>query len=248
MPQKTVVYAIYMPCTLEEYNIGHLWTTCKVTAREADVVKVLRNEIAEHEDMGRCRNTVKEIDFSKMVPGFLRVVFPRDALKMTETSYNAFPRCTTRYVTRALSEKKFALRVDTVLLDGMRHLSDPFSSLPPADRCEVISLFDKEVQLAEGFDASELRDEAGEKRFYEGWEKERAPVMTIFKRVQIDLHIALIGKRYIGEVEKFVKKIFTQGHQEIIKYNTEWKSLNIVQVKEEEERVKKELESRKVKK
>ncbi|OAG31648.1 hypothetical protein NEDG_00123 [Nematocida displodere] len=240
MPQRTALFTIYMPYHLPEYNIGHLMTTCKVSLREAEKgmrVLVQKNEISAHEDLGECQHTVKTLDFSKKVPGFFRAVAPSGSLTMTETSYNAFPRCSTHYTSGALSEKKFYARIDTMFFEGYREVENPFDTLPEVDRFEVLELATC-PQLAENFDVSTMKNDDGSLKFAPGWEKTASKVITVFKRVQIDFHLMFIGGKYIEDIEKFMRKIFIQGHQEVLKYHNEWIGLSMEDVRKEEERTK----------
>ncbi|KAI5190516.1 hypothetical protein NECID01_1022 [Nematocida sp. AWRm77] len=243
MPQRTSLYVIYMPYTLEEYNVGHLWTTCKVSLREANKgmrVSVIKNEPVQYEDFGEARNTVKVIDFSKKVSSFIRAIAPSGAMSMNEVSYNAFPRCRTMYTSRVLSEKKFLAKIDTMFFGEYMPAVDPFKGMPATERCEVLHLFQGE-QLAEGADLSALKTETGAQKYPDGWETQAKHVMTIFKRVQIDFHMPIIGKRYIEDADKFIRKVFIQGHQEVVHYHNEWCNLTMDDVRKEEKKVEKEL-------
>ncbi|KAH9386389.1 uncharacterized protein NEMAJ01_1285 [Nematocida major] len=245
MPQKTTLYVIYMPYTLKEYNIGHLLTTCRVSEREANNgmrVTMLENKPIESEEVnGKCQYTEKTLDFSKKVPAFFRTIAPSGSLTMNEASHNAFPVCKTIYTSGALSEKKFVAKINTLFFDGHKAPVDPFTDGVVSEKCEVLDLIHGQ-QLAEGINLAELTDESGAPMFGKDWEKTRPAVMTIFKRVQIDLHIPIIGRRYIGDVDSFMRKIFIQGHQEVIKYHSEWKNMTMDQVREEERKVKEELD------
>lgn len=242
MPQKNILYVIYMPYTLDEYSIAHSYTTCMVSLREADggmKVSVLDNYPMENSDLGPCQFSKKILDFSKKVPGIFRMVAPSGSLTMTEISHNARSKCRTVYTSGALSEKKFTARIDTLFFPEYKPAVDPFSTMPPTDYCEVLDLFRENPLIPD--DKKERYAEVCTK-YAPAWEKSTKNIITIFKRVQIDLHMPFIGKRYIGEVEKFIRKIFIQGHQEIISYHDEWKDLSMEQIREKEEQTKKELD------
>ncbi|KAI5171781.1 hypothetical protein NEFER03_1086 [Nematocida sp. LUAm3] len=244
MPQKTTLYVIYMPYTLEEYNIGQLYTTCKVSAREAEGgmrVSVLENKPSEHENLGTCQYTDKIIDFSNKVSSIFRAVAPSGALAMKEVSYNAFPKCRTIYRSMALSDKKFISQVDTLFFPEYKPAIDPFNDMPASEKCEVIDIF-REPYLAATENGKSPKDYSSE--YPEGWEKNGKKVMTVFKRVQIDFHLTFIGKRYIGDIDKFFRKIFLQGHQELMHFHDEWKTKSLKDVRQEEERIKKLLEEK----
>lgn len=246
MPKRTSLYVIYMPYTLKEYNIGHLLTTCKVSEREGSNgmrVSIIENKPEVSPEGRDCQYTSKVIDFSKKVPSFFRAISPSGSMTMNEVSYNSFPVCKTTYTSGALSDKKFKAVIDTCFYEGYKAPVDPFSDGIISERCEILDLV-QEPQLAEGVNIGDMKDEKGEPLFSEGWQRRRSPVMTVFKRVQIDLHIPIIGKRYIGDIDKFMKKIFTQGHQEVIKYHEEWKNMTLDDIRAEEERVKRELDEK----
>lgn len=247
MPQRTTLFVIHMPYTLKEYNVGHLLTTCRVSEREANNgmrVSVLENKPIEWEQTKHpCQYTSKLIDFSKKVPTLFRAVAPSGSLTMNEVSHNAFPVCKTVYTSGALSENKFKARIDTLFFEGYKSPIDPFSDGVVVESCETLDLIHGE-QLAEGINLAEVKDDKGEPLFVKNWEKTHSPVMTVFKRVQIDLHIPIIGKRYIQDIEKFMRKIFIQGHQEVIRYHSEWKNMTMQDVREEEKKVKAELDEK----
>ncbi|KAI5188830.1 hypothetical protein NEMIN01_0198 [Nematocida minor] len=247
MPQRTTLYVIHMPYTLKEYNIGHLLTTCKVSEREANNgmrVSVLENKhMDSSEEGGPCQYTSKVIDFSKKVPSFFRAMAPSGSLTMSEISHNAFPVCKTVYTSGALSEKKFKAKIDTLFFEGYKAPVDPFTDGVVSENCETLDLIHG-PQMAEGIDLAELKDDKGNPMFLKDWEKSQSSVMTVFKRVQLDFHVPIFGKRYIEDIEKFMRKIFIQGHQEVIKYHKEWKNMTMEQVRAEEEKVKKELDEK----
>ncbi|KAI5140793.1 hypothetical protein NEPAR04_0510 [Nematocida parisii] len=247
MAQRTTLYVMYMPYTLKEYNVGQLLTTCRVSEREADKgmrVAVLENKPIKNEETAEpCQYTSKVLDFSKKVPGFFRAIAPSGSLTMSEISYNAFPVCKTTYTSGALSEKKFKARIDTLFFEGHKPPVDPFTDGIVAERCEVLDLVHGQ-QIAENINLAEIKDESGNLLFPADWEKSHTPLMTIFKRVHIDLNIPIIGKRYIEDIDKFMRKMFTQGHQEVIKYYNEWKNMTMDDVRKEEEKTKAHLEEK----
>lgn len=246
MPKRTSLYVIYMPYTLKEYNVGHLLTTCKVSEREANNgmrVSILENKPEISPDGRECQYTSKVIDFSKKVPSFFRAIAPSGSLTMTESSYNSFPVCKTTYTSGALSDKKFKAVIDTSFYEGYKSPVDPFSDGITSEVCEILDLVNG-PQIAEGINIADVKNDKGDPLFYENWQRTMNPVMTIFKRVQIDLHLPIIGKRYIGDIDKFMKKIFTQGHQEIIKYHDEWRNMTIDDVRMEEDKIKRELDEK----
>ncbi|KAI5180975.1 hypothetical protein NEOKW01_1216 [Nematocida sp. AWRm80] len=244
MPQRTILYVLYLPYTLDEYNVGHLYTTCKVSLREAKKgtkVTIQDNSPLVHRTLKECQHTLKHIDFSKKVPGLFRALAPKGALTMTEESFNAFPICKTIYLSGALSEKKFNAHIDTMFFSGYKPAVDPFEDMPPTEKCEVLDLFHG-AQLAENTDLTELKTPAGDPLYPPEWEKSAKNVITIFKRVQVDFHLPLIGKRYIGDIIDFMRNIFIQGHQEVVKYHPEWSNLTMEDVRKEEAKTQEELD------
>lgn len=243
MAKRTVLYVIYMPFTLDEYNIGHLVTTAMISKREAlsgTHVEVLENEEAVDEHMGKCQRTVKNIDFSKRAPVLVKSLFPKRALTLKESSWNAFPHCRTLYRSGAFSEEKFRGKVDSLYKEGYHEPANPFPHLPDASRIETIDIA-AEAQL-EGLDLRAYKTSDGRGEFTEGWPQREKKVITIYKRVEVDANAPLFGGKLALEGEKQFRKIFVQGHQEIVRGFEQWKDMTMEQVRALEERTKKELD------
>lgn len=91
-----------MPLTVEEYQVGQLYTLVKASREETQgdtAIEILANEPFENE-RGKGQYTHKVIHLGSKVPRIVAALLPASALVMDEKSWNAYPYCRTEYSVR----------------------------------------------------------------------------------------------------------------------------------------------------
>lgn len=94
---------VVLPITVEEYQIGQLYSVAEASKAETgggEGVQVIKNEpFQDHPLLGGKFNkgqyTYKIYHLSSKVPGWVRWVAPKGALEIHEEAWNAYPYCKT---------------------------------------------------------------------------------------------------------------------------------------------------------
>ncbi|KAL3071305.1 hypothetical protein niasHT_032546 [Heterodera trifolii] len=119
-------YRIVMPLTIEEYQIGQLFSVNETSRQETgggEGVQVVRNEPFEGESLFNGvytsgQFTHKIYHLKSKVPTFLRAIMPKGSMTVHEQSWNAFPYCKTELTNPDYMKDDFLIRIETM------HLSD----------------------------------------------------------------------------------------------------------------------------
>ncbi|CAL8074724.1 unnamed protein product [Orchesella dallaii] len=97
---------IVMPFTVEEYQIGQLWSVIESSSRETgggDGVEILVNEPFSEaqfpdsigEEFSTGQYTKKRYYLKSKLNGFVRTLLPNSAMILEEIAWNAYPYCKT---------------------------------------------------------------------------------------------------------------------------------------------------------
>lgn len=236
-----VEYRILLPLTLKEYNISQLYIASKLSKTESTgdtSIKVLVNEDYDHEVFGPCRKTVKLLNLNSKIQPFIRKFLPKDAQKLEETSFNAFPRCNTKYKNLYFSEKTFGITVDSMHLQS-KELKDNVLEIPEKiyKKTKV-----KTLNIAAGkgkFDPKSATCQRGP--LSDNWIEESEHVMVCYKFVTIEVHC--FGFGWVAEhIEKNLEKLFMESHQQLYCEMDEWIGMSMEDIRKMEDETKRELD------
>ncbi|KAK2870737.1 hypothetical protein Q8A67_023264 [Cirrhinus molitorella] len=90
-------YRVVLPCSVEEYQVGQLFSVAEASKNETgggEGIEVLKNEPYEKEGE-KGQYTHKIYHLKSKVPGFVKMIAPEGALVFHEKAWNAYPYCRT---------------------------------------------------------------------------------------------------------------------------------------------------------
>jgi len=119
-------FRIPLPVTLEEFNIGQLYTNIEVSKLETgggDGIEDMANEPYKDYSLGSFgvqsgQYTKRRIHMDHKLPAFVRLLTPKGSLYLQEESWNSFPHCRTLMTNDYLGER-LTITIETT------HLPDP---------------------------------------------------------------------------------------------------------------------------
>ncbi|BHF66777.1 Membrane-associated phosphatidylinositol transfer protein 2 [Sparganum proliferum] len=137
-------YRICMPMTVEEYRIAQLYMIQKKSREETtgkeSGVEIIKNEPYTDGPGGSGQYTFKIYHVGSHLPGWLRSIIPKTALKVEEEAWNAYPYTKTRY--RVPFMEKFTLELETKYLDDGGDRDDVFELTPDEKNERIVDFID----------------------------------------------------------------------------------------------------------
>ena len=115
-------YRITMPLTVEEYQIGQLFSVAEASKNETgggEGVQVLRNEPFENQSLlggqfTRGQYTYKIYHLASKIPSLVRFVMPRGSTEVHEEAWNAYPYCRTVITNPDYMKGNFSICIETM--------------------------------------------------------------------------------------------------------------------------------------
>lgn len=220
-------YRIVLPLRIEEYDIGQLYTVVEMTKEDTSTrIQVLENKAHTHSTIGNCQKTLKIMHLDNYVPGLVKKMVSKAALKIHETSYNAYPVCHTFYYSPLLDSKTFNMSVHSIHTE--KPVNENIFKLSPEERkhVEVVYINVDENIGNKKYDPTNFENTKSSKiPLMEGWQKEcerkNIPVMICYKLVKIEVNF--FSGRWVAEkiVKEFVK-LLRHAHQRIYSTCDKW--------------------------
>ncbi|KAA8499705.1 Phosphatidylinositol transfer protein 2 [Porphyridium purpureum] len=244
-------YRILLPLTCEEYHIGQLYMVAKASGEETgkqvgEGVEIVKNEPYTDNAHGLPpgQYTEKVMHFKSKVPRFIAMLMPETALKLTERSWNAFPKLLTMYENEWLGDS-FHLSVETMHADD-RGTTYNANNLSDADlkACKVdyinISCEDANVKFKENEDPRQFRSgSTGRGPFPERWFEVSPVCMCAYKVVK--LRFKVWGAQ--SKVEQWgqlygLRSAFVEYHRKLVCWIDEWITFSIQDIRRMEDDIK----------
>lgn len=131
-------FRIVLPLTVEEYQIGQLFTVAEASQNETgggEGVEVVTNEPFDDptvlgETYPKGQYTFKIYHLESKVPKWIKNIFPKGSLKVHEHAWNAYPYCRTILSNPSYMKENFTLKIETLHAPD-RGTNDNAHSLPP---------------------------------------------------------------------------------------------------------------------
>jgi len=235
-------FRVVLPMTLEEYQIGQLYSVAKTSNLEthADAgVEILKNEPFENEEMGKGQYTHKIYHLGSRLPGWARAIAPVSALMLEEEAWNAYPYCKT-VLTSPFMAEKFKFIIET------RHCADNGDqenahNLPEKElkkrEVEIIDITSPlEKDYKEDEDPCKFHSEKTERGpLEEGWIEKADPVMCAYKLVTVEFKWWGLQTRVENFMMSMETNIFLRFHKQVFCWIDEWYGMSMEQVREFED-------------
>lgn len=131
-------YRVTMPLTVEEYQIGQLFSVAEASKNETgggEGVEVIRNEpFQDHALLGgrfTCgQYTYKKYHLQSKVPSLVRAIAPKGSLEIHEEAWNAYPYCKTILTNPGYMKSNFFIIIESMHVADAGQ-QDNVHELPP---------------------------------------------------------------------------------------------------------------------
>eukprot|EP01087_Luapelamoeba_hula_P011755 TRINITY_DN323_c0_g1_i1.p1 TRINITY_DN323_c0_g1~~TRINITY_DN323_c0_g1_i1.p1 ORF type:complete len:301 (-),score=74.81 TRINITY_DN323_c0_g1_i1:85-882(-) len=241
-------FRVVMPMTLEEYQIGQLYSVAKTSNLETHDdagVEILKNEPFENEE-SKGQYTHKIYHLGSRVPGWLRALAPASALMLEEEAWNAFPYCKT-VLTSPFMADKFKFIIET------RHFADrgDRENAHGLDKKELkkrdVELIDITTQVdkkeyKEEEDPTLVRSEkAGRGPLQPGWIESADPVMCAYKMVTVEFKWWGLQTKIENFMMSMETNIFLKFHKQVYCWMDEWFGMTMEEVRKFEDELREQM-------
>ena len=257
---KITEFRIPMPFSLDEYEVGKLFSVNKASLLHTgggEGVECLANTTYKDIDLfGNGKITsgqyTKKIYYIRdQVPTILRGLAPHGSMEIMEESWNAFPYTKTVATNPGYMKEKFYIQVDTIHLNDRGESQNVHGlSADDLERRQVVKI----NIAADSVDNKDYNSEEDPKKFKpktenssergplaEDWLNRAHPVMTAYKLVRVKFSwkgFQSITENYLIGLQK---RMFTLFNRRIYCWMDEWLSMDMPAVREYESSVNNKL-------
>ncbi|KAF6210317.1 hypothetical protein GE061_013421 [Apolygus lucorum] len=251
-------YRIPLPLTVEEYQIGQLYSVAEASKNETGAgegVEVLKNEPFHNVPLlggkySTGQYTYKIYHLKRKVPTLVKLMAPKGALELHEEAWNAYPFCRTVVTNPTYMKKDF-----TVIFDSL-HVPDSGDSynvmeLPQQilDQREIVKIDIANDPIMPGdyqarYDPTKVV--SNNKRLpLEGtnWQERMRPVMTCYKYLSIEFKWFGLQSRIEAYMHKMARRVLTLFHRQVTSTMDDWIGKTMRDIRELEAKTKEELDT-----
>ncbi|KAL3118753.1 hypothetical protein niasHT_000513 [Heterodera trifolii] len=252
-------YRIVMPFTIEEYQIGQLFSVTEASRQETgggEGVQVVRNEPFEGESLfnGRFTSgqfTHKIYHLKSKVPAFLRAIMPRGSMTVHEQSWNAFPYCKTELTNPDYMKDDFLIRIETM------HLSDRGTTKNALGLSRDVLNERKVVRIDiandnEHLSAADILDNTRPSTFRpvntgrgpleQQWQTNCEPVMCAYKVITVKFKWLGLQTMVESYIQKQYPRLLCKFNRELFCWMDRWHGLTLAQIRLIEEETQRALD------
>lgn len=253
-------YRIVLPMTVEEYQIGQLYSVAEASKQETgggEGVEVLTNEPFEDVPLfngafTKGQYTHKIYHLQSKVPALIKTFLPKGSMNIHEHAWNAYPYCKTELTNPEYMKDNFFIRIETIHLNNDRGQNENAHCLTKdlLEKREVVSI--DIANEREFLYASDVIPATSPSKFcskktgrgplHGNWRQTCKPVMCAYKLVTINFKWFGLQKMVESFGHKQYPRLFCKFHREVFCWMDEWHGLTMVQIRELEEQVKRELD------
>ncbi|XP_076853709.1 phosphatidylinositol transfer protein beta isoform [Brachyhypopomus gauderio] len=248
-------YRVVLPCTVEEYQVGQLYSVAEASKNETgggEGIEVLKNEPYE-KDGEKGQYTHKIYHLKSKVPAFVRMIAPEGSLVFHEKAWNAYPYCRT-IVTNEYMKDDFFIKIETwhktdLGLDNVHKLDSSIwntTEVVPidiADVCQVAPMDYKPDEDPTTFQSTKTgRGPLGPNWMTELVNNPKSPHMCAYKLVTVKFKWWGLQNKVENFIHKQEKRIFTNFHRQLFCWIDKWVDLTMEDIRRMEDETQKELE------
>uniref|UniRef100_A0AAY5EMS5 Phosphatidylinositol transfer protein beta isoform n=1 Tax=Electrophorus electricus TaxID=8005 RepID=A0AAY5EMS5_ELEEL len=242
-------YRVVLPCTVEEYQVGQLYSVAEASKNETgggEGIEVLKNEPYE-KDGERGQYTHKIYHLKSKVPGFVRMIAPEGSLVFHEKAWNSYPYCRTILVNTVYDYHNISLgscfEQQVHKLDSSTWNSVEVMPIDIADRAQVAPGDYKTDEDPALFKSAKT----GRGPLGPHWKKElvsnpESPRMCAYKLVTVKFRWWGLQNKVENFIHKQEKRIFTNFHRQLFCWIDKWVELSMEDIRRMEDDTQKELE------
>ncbi|BES94491.1 Phosphatidylinositol transfer protein [Nesidiocoris tenuis] len=248
-------YRIPLPLTVQEYQIGQLFTVTETSKNETgggEGVEVLANEPFINKPIfgnqpSSGQYTYKIYHLKEKVPALIKLMAPRGALQLHEESWNAYPFCKT-IVTNPSFKERFSVIFESFHLPD-KGTTENALNLPPeilAQR-EVVLIDVANDDILPGdyrpeYDPTKFHSvRTGRGPYFGDWINQQTPMMTCYKYLSVEFKWFGLQTRVEGHIHRIAQRLFTLFHRQLLCTIDQWIGLSLNDIRLLEAAAKEEL-------
>jgi len=255
---KIVEFRVLLPMTVEEYQIGQLYSVAEASKNETgggEGVEVLKNESYSNHPLlngkfSEGQFTHKIYHLASKVPTIVRLIAPKGSLEIHEQAWNAYPYCKTVLTNPHYMKDNFFIRIETMHLpDGgnTENAHELPKELLAKREVVYVSLLDDSI-LSHGDIKPEIdltkwhSEKTGRGPLKKDWVTTTKPVMCAYKLVTCEFKWFGLQNKVEKYIQSVYPRMFGKFHREVTAWMDKWYGLTMADIRAMEEKTQKELE------
>lgn len=246
-------YQIPLPFTLEEHEIGKLYSVAEASKEETgggEGIEIIVNEPYEGEKTyhGKGQYTHKIFHVAKKVPKFIRLLAPKGSLEIHEKSWNAYPFSKTVYSNPDYMKDGFYIVIKTVHKPGRADDKENTNAQPFSGKPIVIDIVNDPIDprdYREDEDPSKCHStKTGRGPLSKDWRENQGdyPMMTSFKHYEIEFKWFGLQRVVESRIQKFVRRLLIKFHRQMFCWMDRWHGMTMEEIRKMEDETKMELD------
>lgn len=243
-------YRIPLPMSVEEYRIAQLYMIQKKSRLdsigEGSGVEILENTPYTDGPGGSGQYTKKIYHIGSHLPGWLKAILPKAALRVEEEAWNAYPY--TKMRTTCPFVEKFFVDVETYYYPDAGQQENVFN-LSPADlQGREVDIIDPVKDAVSSSDYCEVEDpllyksqKTGRGPMKEDWlehyrvERPPSDVMCAYKLIKVEFRYWGMQNKIEHFIHSGLRRPMLMGHRQAWVWQDEWHGLTIEDIRQLEE-------------
>lgn len=242
-----------MPLTIEEYQIGQLFSVAEASKMETgggEGVEVVTNQAFDDPEIIGAeyptgQYTFKIYHLKEKLPRILNMILPAGSTEVHEHAWNAYPYCRTIISNPTYLKERFMIKIETIHAPD-RGTQSNAHNLPP----DVLKKRDvRFINIAEDTttDISKFTSKKTNRGPLVGnWMESCEPVMCAYKLVTVEFKWFGLQGTIEGFTMRQEAKLFSKFHNQMWTWVDNWHGLNLQQIREIEAQTQKELDEQRV--
>jgi len=245
-----------MPITVEEYQVAQLYCVAKMSKQETGGgagVEILKNEPYTRttplgDESGQYTHKIYHL--GDRIPKWIAGIMPKDALKLDEKAWNAYPICGTYLTSPWATSMRVAVetihKADRAETENIHNLSPEKLKLRQVVVVDIANdrINPKKYKKEEDPSIFKSTKSGRGPLNTKDWIKTVTPVMTCYKLITVEVNKAVIGSRLEKFIQDYEYELMLHFHRQVFCTIDEWFGMTMVDIRRIEDETAKELLSK----
>ncbi|XP_048582255.1 protein retinal degeneration B isoform X2 [Nematostella vectensis] len=246
-------YRIPLPMSVDEYRIAQLYMIQKKSRLESvgegSGVEILENRPYMNKDGGSGQFTKKIYHIGSHLPGWLKAILPKSALRVEEEAWNAYPY--TKMRTTCPFVEKFFVDVETHYLPDAGQTANVFNLTPAELNSREVDFIDPISEVVASGDYLAEEDpliyqskKTGRGPMKADWleayqtDNPPTPVMCAYKLIKVEFRYWGMQSKIEHFIHSGLRRPMLMGHRQAWVWQDEWYGLTMGDIRRLEEETK----------
>ena len=237
---KLKEYRICMPMTLEEFQIGQVYTIARSTFGQG--IEILKSEPCEDPVHGKGHYTEKKIHLSARLPSFIRNFTPSNFYAISK-SWDYLSYTLTEYTTPLIN--KFSARIETRneenagTTENVMNLSEKEIAQRQVDLIDIATEKVSEAKYKEDEDPTKFQSSKTKRGpLSEGWRDNTSPMICSYKVLRVNYDVWMLQGKVEAHVASQLRDFILLAHRQTFAWMDEWYGMTMEEVRAYEKEMK----------